>query len=699
MKAGREDPSPGAPAPAGQHARPTAFYDPASDDAAWDNTCVLTQWEGVLAGEAGKNSNFAAIQNAMNWAQAHDRQLVVPKIAGDYWIATPPGQALQCNRLIFFEPGAKFRWFPGGRVNGKGTPEQSNGTWDRLRDLEALLEMPQQNTVISGTPGVDCCCANGDLPDGSLVNLVGNGLVTLQDAARLADGRLVDLDLSNREHYPDYYHAFAPGFVAFKSVGHGTGRLVNAQAQGVKFGFVCDSEDGHWTIENPVLRGWLASIYFKRNSEDFKIVGTGSGATLANIIIGDQVWAGHNGGAALNIAPKHHLGYAPYGFLQVHDNYVDPANPGNFLHPYAGGSSVMPGVCGGIYGELTGLSWEQVGEARMRLLPNSVTSFNGGTETSEGWLTDPLFQLPDNLLPAGAKRRRALFWLGDVDQWHVDSLITFQPYEPAAGKVAIVRSLTARFVATDSSIAFMGDSSHVTIERKSDVAYGADAPGGTVARKADREITRSFLVEGNLLVNPQAPANWSSATQSRISVTTLAELIASGEIDPGAVPKRMYRALGGNPAVIRIEPAASDMEANGQLPLASPRAYPDEVFCFNVWIAYRSNTGDKAFYAQIIPAGTDPRIFSETVSAPRDRFVNRAAVAGEDERALTHINVGCRCDVMYVAGPMVSLHDIEPYSPASGPMFADVSVLPTSGDAALPGQVWRDPATGALYAK
>jgi hypothetical protein len=609
---------------------------------------------------------------------ADTRELYVPVVQNGYFIT---GRNIPGPKYMTFEKGANIQWNPGGRYNSKGIPVQADGvTWDRLSDLDACFTFDYQQSVIT-YPNVQ------GVGSYTLATLVDDGYVKMTGAGRLADGTVVDLDLSNPDHFPDYYNFLAPGFAAYKVINGGKVTFVTPFSDGVKFGCVCDSTDGHvqW-VDNERMQG-LFALYIKKNSEDYLFHKGGFNGILGCVLIGNQVWAGHNGGMALT-AYRMHLGYSPYNFFQVHDNYVNdpnlPTDQQYFVHPDQGGISFVAAKCGGIYGEINACSYEEIGEARYKLLSNSVCDIHHGRDVVSGWADNSLFMLPTNML-ASNLQRKYLFWLGEVQyftsQCEVDALTGYN-----GNKLARIDNLTATAL-NANCLRWMGGPRNVDVINQDAGAESINVLDQNFANRGSQAIQANFRV-GNLLKNPEVPANY-AVTNGTVTITDYNTLIGNGELTTAFFPDiNIFKELGPNPTIIKVVTAANGAPEI-QIPLNNQRSFFGQELWFNVWVGFKATANVAAGIYTQLRMDADPQIYINDILTDPNAMVRiRNVGAVTDTRVVRNQMVKFRqADVGYIAGPMLSTDRLRPYSKSAG-LWLDVTTLPTSATGLLKGEAW-----------
>lgn len=608
-----------------------------------------------------------AFQACADACRDRQRTMYVPKVEGDYHIE---GSGMQMPPYVEFELGARIQWNPGGNVNQFGTPVLADGTtWDLSRDLEACLEFPHPGSL----------CINADVQAQvhySMENLVSNGFVVLRGAGLLADMTEVDLDLSDPAHYPDYRKFLAPGFTAFKTVGGGKVKFVRPTCSGVKFGLTLDSTDGHVTWLDNEMRG-LFVVYCKKNSEDYLAEGGGTSGVLGGYLIGDEDWAGHNGGMALS-AIRHHFGYVAYVVLQVHNNYPDDGRPG------------IVGQSGGLYGQHFGCSWEQVGEAAIKTFAGALSNLQFGRAGDGGWSSNPQFELPNDML-SPEKKRRYLFWFGKLgflkseNEWPFVS----SNHDDPSRKVAWIGELTRGFTQSHATLDVLGGSAMVDLDDKYPGAYGAEIRSFVGATKGDLKLMQQVRPRANLIENPEVPDNWRAYTPgSAIAVTSARALLESGEVPPDFFPKNFFSELGDDPVVVKMTPADGSDQFTFQIGFRhAPLVVDRRDLVYSLWHGYRGSAGQSCG-STVMPYDSANRgYYGTSVFIDAGRMEKREALGktpGPDGLTLLSVDASA---TMYLAGLMVSYDDVTVYNPHGSPSI-DLASFPTRPDALQPGALW-----------
>ncbi len=364
--------------------------------------------------------------------------------------------------------------------------------------------------------------------------------------------------------YP-YLSAFKTGTASFRAANSGSYR--NCHSGNCKYGLVLDTPYGHVFAYNCTWSGFFG-VYCRQNGYDFLFDSCGMGGAWCAILAGTGVVPGTNAGINFR-AVRSHFGFSPLG--------VDTLNDG--------GSQTLSGAW-----EFFGCSFEAVGEAMLRTLPNSgalnilFDMFPNGSVKSQFAFPTSIVGNPNQYyfnLPGQLSNLKSLS--NDA----MSGGAAYSGFPSGSVATAYIGSL---------DVSAIGD---MDLDALGTVVYGArpysrlDVRNPDLSRdylKRRDQIIRSDLLEkGNLLLNPEVAGNWTAAIAgTTINVVGLASLTASGGALNGiTIPAQIYRESN-NPNVIVITNASQAPSAN--LPVSISSWNVNRSICLHGWLL-SSNTG------------------------------------------------------------------------------------------------------------
>ncbi len=363
--------------------------------------------------------------------------------------------------------------------------------------------------------------------------------------------------------YP-HLSAFKAGTACFRA--ESTGIYRNCFANTAKYGLVLDSPTGHVFSYNCEWAGFFG-VYCRQNNYDYYFEGCNLTGVWAAILAGTGVVSGTNGGISFR-AVRCHMGFCAIG--------IDTLNDGG-TYTYAG------------RWEFYGCSFEALGETLFRTLPSSnaldllLDMFPNG-----GWLST--FQLPSAVI--GTPRQYFFTLRGQLST-----------LKGPSKNVANGASFISGYPAGSTAVAYIGSIDPNTNGDMDldlfagSVVYGSypygrldvrnPDTGRDYLKRKDQIIRADLLAKGNLVLNPEVPANWTIVNGgSTVTVAPLSTLLA-GALAGVTVPQEVYRE-GNNPNVIIItNPSATPFV---QIPISMAGINPNRTVCMHAWL-YSSGTG------------------------------------------------------------------------------------------------------------
>jgi hypothetical protein len=487
------------------------------------------------------------------------------------------------------------------------------------------------------------------------------------------------------------YAAFAPGFAAFKATAGGTGTFVNCRSSRIKVGLLLDSEQGHITWRNCAFNG-IFGVYCRKNSGDYYQEGGGLSGSWAGLVFGNTAWAGHYGGMEYSHM-RVHVGFGPYGMYQVDDSPVDLTGL----------------IVGGLTGCLYSTSWEEVGECAIQFLPMSLSQIALMTRAASAFAPDfdTAYRPQASLLPAAGAQQ---YWMkfGFLQGFNtIACAFDASAYATAANPAAL-------FVNAISPGGFGGG---VNLDAFSSIVYGLNdgstgMPSGVIPKlnnayipmfrgtdevyKGDFQLTRAVLPVANLIAPEQMTAalgvknnllntnggNWGTF-QLDMTGNTLANWKAANEFVGFTFPRNFYEELGENPLIAKLSYAAG-ITTFGSVTIFMPAAITTVRFAtLTFWMAAKNPAAGqtaKARYSIGDSSGHSAYDTSDYLDPPtifrKVRCVCNVDSTGVyDHFGLEASGIDPTTGGMYIAGVMLSLDDVAPYNPHSGPTLSGTPFL------------------------
>lgn len=504
------------------------------------------------------------------------------------------------------DPGAQFRFVP-------------DAGWT---DLKAAFECSHRFGVVEG------------------VEVFGGASYSIADMATWCNPALLPS-----------YSAFSAGLAGFRTVGAAQTVFRRIKASG-KVGLLIDSEDGHISVYDSTLSG-MFGVYQRISSGDMFFQGCGINGTFAGIIFGDLLYAGHYGGMQ-GCLFRCHMGFSPWGIYQVRDNGTDTS----------GLTSVS-----GWAGSLIEVSWEQVGECAMELLPNSASDINivGGTQ---GWASIASFRVPTAI-----RSERMKYWLrlGQVEffksTWALQSsgreFFIPSPYADnvATAKAAYIHKLGPRSVRCNwDTLGGSVDIGSGGVDREAgDPRYWR---GWRVTKEETEQVQASISPVGNLINNPEVAANWTpnGDAGSGPSITTGA-WSSFAELASYAPPVQMVEELGPDPIVTKfVAGTGAGVDCAATINLISGAPVSGRRKFFSYWGICPGAT-QRNIRTSLVDAGA-AKIMDVGRATGRTDWVKHEAYDGSPTHISTQFSLGFHNSASqptFVAGIMVSVGRTRPY--------------------------------------
>lgn len=555
----------------------------------------------------------AIVQQACD--DARDRGVGVYVPGGRYFLASTVD--ISCPR--FYGPG--FRHTTSGPgVEIRFAPPSGQP------DLTACIHVIHPRAVVEG------------------INVFTSGSYGIADMATWCDESLLPS-----------YSAFVPGLAAIRIGASSQAVLRRIKASG-KVGLLLDAEDGHISVYDSSLSG-MFGVYQRISSGDMFFQGCGINGTFAGIIFGDLLYAGHYGGMQ-GCLFRCHMGFSPWGVYQVRDNSTDTS-----------GLSTVSGWAG----SWIETSWEQIGECAMELLPNSATDLNivGG---SQGWASIASFKVPTAIR---ADRMKYWFRFGQVEffdsTWALQSsgreFYIPSPYADnlATAKAAYVHKLGVRSIRSNwDTLGGSVDIGPGGIDRQT--ANPQYFRGFRRLREEEVQVRDSILPVGNLINNPETPANWTgnSAFGTGGSITSGA-WSTFPELASVPPPIQMVEELGPDPIVTKfVAGSGAGVDCGATIDVTPGTNAVGRRKFFTIWATCPGATG-RNLRTSLIDAGGN-RILDVARGIGTTEWTKHEAYDGSPD--FVPVSFGCgfhnsASQPTYIAGAMVSLGRLRPYTPHS----------------------------------
>lgn len=513
------------------------------------------------------------------------------------------------------------------------------------------------------------------------------------------------------------YSAFAPGLTAFSAQNGATGKFRNCSTARIKVGLYLNSTDGHVFWDDCDWKGWFTGVYCKKNSGDYFGFGGGCQGGWAGITFGNTLWAGHYGGMEGSFL-RCHLGFSPYAMYQVDDSPDDTTGI----------------LVGGFSGKLMSVSFEEVGERAIKVLPNSVTAITldrGVTAFAPS--SDPAYRLPAALVPdVGAQQ----YWMefGILTQFESDTAaFDVSPYTTAPNAAALFVNAIQPAVGAKVDLSCFSSIVHGTNDGsqgmpagyypKSNDAYINQRRGTVLAIKDDRRLNAAVLPVANLLPNPEqitqalGVANNALAAnggniqpyQNTATINTLTGWngLSTPEFTGFTFPRGFYEELGANPRILKVTNASGFTDCGIQLYLTQPTDLTRLIF-MSFWAAVKGPAAGQTISSRFYlgdNAGNNVFDTTEYFDTPlvwrRFRWnSNRNSTGTYNKWNASIHNLLAQSGAMYIAGLMCNWDEAAPYNrnpgpTLNGPVFFDGASTVTAAGAT--GTATAPPAKPAVW--
>lgn len=464
--------------------------------------------------------------------------------------------------------------------------------------------------------------------------------------------------------------AFADGPAGFRIGGINQVVFDSVSTRGLKCGRIDDSTHGHIWSYDCQWNGWLAGVYCKRNSEDYRYINGAISGTFSNFIFGTILHAGHYGGMNIDVWGTH-LGFSPYIFYQINDGNLP--------------SSVQTL---GVYGVIEA-RMEQVGEAILCELDQTLQAGLEVRNWNMGWSTpwtqwetaSPGSVWATNLHPwilPYAQQQQFAFRIGKMDRINLFregngfGSLAKSPHSSTSSRIARVATWSSTVSPESDFGAFKGDVEVVQYLSGSRIpTYREGGP----ARRGDL-LLRSDVLTGNLLKNPELAANWTSYGGAPVTIIN-AEAVGL------TLPQQMIDELGVNPAVIMVGGTAGGV-VSVKTRTATILAEPGRKIGVSFWLA-----SSRARTRLAGPGGV--YYYDSTTGATNGWFKvayqGRSLAEALSQFELICSNTGTTYHDMHVAGLMMFYDDPKPYNNSPSVKLAG---LPTSAAGLPAGSLWNN---------